>query len=146
MTHQNQLKGLTVFSFPSKSFGGGRGGRREGGGEGGREGEGGGGRRVTLAGWTIFFHVNTSSRPLEMRELNRKCVRRPYVKETTVQFCLYFSQGAHAFLCILRFFRLGRKTRSVSMLLRPPKFPDWSPLPKVAPWKCREPSTTLQSD
>ena len=64
--------------------------------------EGGGGRRVTLAGWTIFFHVNTSSRPPEMREVNRKYVRRPYVKETTVQFCLYFFQCAHAFLCILR--------------------------------------------
>ena len=85
-------KGLTVFSFPSKFFGGGRGGRRE----------GGGGRRVTLAGWTILFHVNTSSRPPEMRELNRKCVRRTYVKETTVQFCLYFLECAHAFLCILR--------------------------------------------
>ena len=30
MTHQNQLKGLTVFSFPSKSFGGERGGKEGG--------------------------------------------------------------------------------------------------------------------
>ena len=117
------IEGVNCFFLPIKIFWRREGGRRE----------GGGGRRVTLAGWTIFFHVNTSSRPPKMRELNRKCVQRTYVKETTVQFCLYFFQCAHAFLCILRFFRLGRKTRSVSMLLRPPKFPDWSPLPKVAP-------------
>ena len=86
------IEGVNCFFLPIKIFW-----RREGGKEGGR-----GGRRVTLAGWTIFFHVNTSSRPPEMRELNRKCVRRPYVKETTVQFCLYFFQCAHAFLCILR--------------------------------------------
>ena len=120
------IEGVNCFFLPIKIFW-----RREGG-EGGRgRKEGGRGRQEGNPGRLDNFfsckHLVTPTRD----ERTQQKMRAKTVRERN--HCSVLPVFFPMCACLSMYTPLGRKTRSVSMLLRPPKLPDLSPLPKVTP-------------
>ena len=114
------IEGVNCFFLPIKIFW-----RREGGKEGGRGREEGNPGR--LDNFFSCKHLVTPTRD----ERSQQKIRAKTVRERN--HCSVLPVFFPMCACLSMYTPLGRKTRSVSMLLRPPKFPDWSRLPKVAP-------------